>query len=133
MSVSNKRLVRSTDKKSKDKHDLENPEVVEFEVRVEEKCWKSVPGVGFGLIFVALLVQNGQLLLVKTMTSIDPLVLLFYRSIFIFLVTMPWAVIKDKPPFPPQQSLKDRFSLLYRGIIGCLNMWAGYYSVRYCL
>ena len=50
MSVSNKRLVRSTDKKSKDKHDLENPEVVEFEVRVDRKGWRSVPGVGFDLV-----------------------------------------------------------------------------------
>ena len=96
----------------------------------EEKCWKKIPGFGFILIFVGLIVQNVVFLLVKQMTSIDPLVLLFYRSIIIFMVTMPWAVLKEKPPFPPQQSNVDRLRLLYRGIVGCLNMWAGYYALR---
>ena len=96
----------------------------------KEKCWKKIPSFGFILISIALIVQNVLFLLIKQMTSIDPLVLLFYRLIIIFMVTMPWAVIKEKPPFPPQQSNVDRLRLLYRGIVGCLNMWAGYYSLR---
>ena len=95
------------------------------------RCWKKIPGFGFILIFIALVTQNFTNLLIKQMTSIDPLVLLFYRSVPIFLVTMPWAVTKEKPPFPPKQSSADRLRLLYRGVIGCLNMWAIYYSLRY--
>ena len=107
-------------------------EILDVDVNLtrEEKCWKKIPGFGFILILIALIVQNVQFLLVKKMTSIDPLVLLFYRSIFILMVTLPWAVLKEKPPFPPKQTNADRLRLLYRGIIGCLNMWAGYHSLR---
>ena len=102
----------------------------DIRLKPKHRFWKKIPGFGFILILIALIIQNFTNLLVKQMTSIDPLVLLFYRSIFIFIVTMPWAVLKEKPPFPPGQSNADRLRLLYRGIIGCLNMWAGFYSLR---
>ena len=103
---------------------------VENEKAKDQKFWKRIPGFGFFLIVVALTVQNFTSLLVKKTVGIDPLVLLFYRSIIILLVTLPWSIISEKSPFPPHQKNGDRLRVLYRGVVSCLHQWAGYHALR---
>ena len=45
---------------------------------------------------------------------LDAVSLIFYRSLVMLTLTIPWSIIKDQPPFPPNLSLKDRFLQVLR-------------------
>ena len=98
---------------------------------VERSWWKNVPCIGYILIFLKVVFHTGTNLIVKKMTNIHPLSLLLFRSLMILSVSLPWSVLINRSPFPPDQSMDDRLCLLFRGMAGCLNMWANFYSLRH--
>ena len=48
--------------------------------------------------------------------SVDAISLIFYRSLVMLTLTIPWSILKDQPPFPPNLSLKDRFLQVLRWV-----------------
>ena len=95
------------------------------------KLWKRIYGLGIMLIIVKILIDGVTSLVIKKFDTIDPMVLLFYRSLVNLSLILPWSVFKDKPAFPPGQSLKDRFCLIFRGVIGCINVMAQFYALHH--
>ena len=69
--------------------------------------------------------------IVKDLTSVPPVTLLFYRSLIMLGVSMPWAVAVNKPPFPPDMDRKEQGLLVFRGVVGFANILASYYSLRF--
>ena len=98
---------------------------------VEVSRWKTIPCVGYVLIFLKVIFHTGTNLMVKKMTTIHPLSLLLYRSLMILTISLPWSITINRSPFPPDQTTEDRLCLLFRGMVGCLNMWANFYSLRH--
>lgn len=83
------------------------------------------------MIFLKVVFHTGTNLMVKRMTNIHPLSLLLYRSLMILTISLPWSIAINRSPFPPDQTKEDRLCLLFRGMVGCLNMWANFYSLRH--
>ena len=70
-------------------------------------------------------------IIVKDLTTVPPVTLLFYRSLLMLGVSMPWAVAVNKPPFPSDMGRKEQAMLVFRGVVGFANILASYYSLRY--
>ena len=70
-------------------------------------------------------------IIVKDLTTVPPVTLLFYRSLIMIGVSMPWAVAVNKPPFPSDMGRKEQAMLVFRGVVGFANILASYYSLRY--
>ena len=45
---------------------------------------------------------------IHSLHCLDPFSLIFYRSLIMLCLVIPWSVIQDKPPFPPNLSVTDR-------------------------
>ena len=43
---------------------------------------------------------------------------------------MPWGILKDQPPFPSNQTAKDRVLIVARGVIACLQVMASYFALK---
>jgi len=110
----------------------ETIEEIKFnENSVKNSWWQNIPCIGYILIFLKVVFHTGTNVMVKKMTNIHPLSLLLFRSLMILSVSLPWSVMINRSPFPPDQSMDDRLCLLFRGMAGCLNMWANFYSLRH--
>ena len=68
---------------------------------VEVSRWKTIPCVGYILIFLKVIFHTGTNLMVKKMTTIHPLSLLLYRSLMILTISLPWSITINRSPFPP--------------------------------
>ena len=97
---------------------------VDTEGEESQSCWKKVPGFGLMLVIVKNLIHGASDVVVKKIEGIgrfckcrrlihslhclDPFSLIFYRSLIMLCLVIPWSVIQDKPPFPPNLSITDR-------------------------
>lgn len=83
------------------------------------------------MLLIYVILSNLVNIIVKDLTTVPPVTLLFYRSLIMLGVSMPWAVAAGKPPFPPDMDRKEQGLLVVRGMVGFANILASYYSLRY--
>ena len=60
----------------------------------------------------------------------NPVVLIFSRSIIILTITMPINIVKDQPTFPTNLSVQDRLLLVFRSVIGLLQVMANFFALQ---
>ena len=72
------------------------------------KLWKKIPGFGLILIIIKNLIGGAADVVVKKIVGIDPINLIFYRSLVMMSLSIPWSVAVDQPPFPSKMTKTDR-------------------------
>ena len=97
----------------------------------KKKCcmWKKIAGFGLMLTVFKNVINNFSDIIVKKVPGIHPVPFLLYRSIISLSVTMTIGIFKDQPPFPSDQTLRDRILIVARGVIACVNVLACYYAL----
>jgi len=100
-------------------------------IKCQVPSWKKIPGFGIFLLLAHVILSNVVNVIVKDITGVAPESLLFFRSVIMLGVSMPWAVCVNKPPFSPDMQRKEQVMLLFRGLIGFANVLASYYSLRF--
>ena len=88
----------------------DDPEVESEESLPHRKksFWRKVPFIGLILILVKNILAGISDLVIKKMTDIDPITLIFFRSTVMLSLEIPWSIVKDQPPFPSGHSIKER-------------------------
>ena len=74
----------------------------------KKSFWRKVPFIGLILILVKNILAGISDLVIKKMTDIDPITLIFFRSTVMLSLEIPWSIVKDQPPFPSGLSIKER-------------------------
>ena len=101
-------------------------EVELLEITSEDKekpaLWRRITGIGFVLIIVKNLVGGVNDILVKSLSEVHPITLLLLRSLFTLAIITPVSIARDEPPFPAGYSLQDRALLVFRCVIGCIQV-----------
>ena len=92
--------------------------------------WKRVAGFGLMLIILKNIVSGFTDIIVKKITNIHPVSLILFRSLISLTIAMSWGILKDQPPFPSKQKVKDRVLIVIRGVIGCLQVMASYFALQ---
>jgi len=114
-------------------------EVVLLKVQEDEKvgsietklsCWRKIAGIGFLLIILKNLISGFGDILVKSLTEVHPITLIFLRSVTTLTMITPVGIVRDQPPFPAGHSLQDRALLVARCLIGCVQVSAGYFALQ---
>ena len=74
----------------------------------QKSFWRKVPFIGLILILLKNILAGISDLVIKKMTDIDPITLIFFRSIVMLSLEIPWCIVKDQPPFPSGHTIKER-------------------------
>jgi len=106
------------------------PEKTEEKSEKNVSLWKRIAGVGLLITVFKCCIKGLTDTIVITVRDMNPIVLLFFRSIIIFSLLIPMGLVKDQPPFPTGQSLQDRLLLVFRSIIGLLQVMANFYALQ---
>ena len=95
--------------------DPEN-KLVDKEIEIPKRIsfWKKIPFIGLILILVKNILAGISDVLIKEMTDIDPVTLIFFRSTVMLSIEIPWSIIRDHPPFPAGLSLRERILQVIR-------------------
>ena len=96
----------------------------------KKETWKTITGIGLTITVIKCCIKGLTDTIVKNVSSINPIVLIFFRSIIILSLTIPMCLVKDQPPFPTNLSLQDRLLLVIRSIIGLLQVMANFYALQ---
>ena len=92
--------------------------------------WKRIAGFGLMLIILKNIISIFADIIVKKIPNIHPVTLILYRSIISLSIAMPWGILQDQPPFPSNQTAKDRVLIVARGVIACLQVMASYFALK---
>ena len=92
--------------------------------------WKSIAGIGFVLTVLKCCIKGLTDTIVKCVSGINPIVIVFFRSLIILSLIIPFSLVKDQPPFPSSLSLQDRLLLVFRSVIGLLQVMANFYALQ---
>ena len=92
--------------------------------------WKRIPVFGLMLIILKNIISIFADIIVKKIPNIHPVTLILFRSIISLSIAMPWGILKDQPPFPSNQTAKDRVLIVARGVIACLQVMASYFALK---
>jgi len=127
--------VKETDTENNNDGEEKTKEVSESEKTPEKEenkqsAWKKIIGIGLLLTVIKCIIKGFTDAIVITVGDINPIVLIFYRSIIIFSLVIPMGIVKDNPPFPSSQTFQDRFLLVFRSIIGLLQVMANFYALH---
>ena len=68
----------------------------------------KIPFIGLILILVKNIFAGVSDIVIKDMTNIDPISLIFFRSTVMLCLEIPWSIVKDQPPFPPGLTVRER-------------------------
>ena len=74
----------------------------------KESAWKKVVGIGLLITVFKCCIKGIVDTIVISVCDINPIVLIFFRSIIIFSLIIPMGLVKDHPPFPTGQTLQDQ-------------------------
>ena len=74
---------------------------------IGKKCWWTIPGLGFIIIIVKNLIAALSDILVKSMSSLHPVSLIFLRSVMMLSLITPVSIARDRPPFPQGQGIQE--------------------------
>ena len=110
----------------KNKYDREQSAVDQ----AKPALWKRIVGFGLMITIFKNIINGFSDLIVKKIVGINPVTLVFFRSIISLSIAMPLAIVKDQPPFPENQSVKDRVLLVTRCVIGCLHVSISYFALQ---
>ena len=92
--------------------------------------WENIVGIGIFLTIIKCVIKGVTDIIVKKFVGIHPVVLIYYRSIIILTLMMPMSIFKDQPPFPTNLSLQDRLLLVFRSVIGLLQVMANFFALH---
>ena len=92
--------------------------------------WEKFVGIGIILTIIKCGIKGVTDIIVKKFVGINPVALIFYRSIIILTLMMPMSIFKDQPPFPTKLSLQDRLLLVFRSVIGFLQVMANFFALH---
>jgi drug/metabolite transporter (DMT)-like permease len=106
------------------------PEQIQEKSEKNVSFWKRIAGVGLLITVFKCCIKGITDTIVISVRDMNPIVLLFFRSIIIFSLIIPMGLAKDHPPFPTGQSLQDRLLLVFRSIIGLLQVIANFYALQ---
>ena len=106
------------------------PEQIQEKSGENVSFWKRIAGVGLLITVFKCCIKGVTDTIVISVHDMNPIVLLFFRSIIIFSLVIPMGLVKDHPPFPTGQSLQDRLLLVFRSIIGLLQVIANFYALQ---
>ena len=105
-----------------------------------------IPFLGLMLIIVKNIFAGVSDIVIKDMTNIDPVTLIFFRSTVMLCLEIPWSLLKDQPPFPPGLTLRERVlqvsrlgscwlfegpgHLLFRCVLAGLHVLATFFALQ---
>jgi len=119
-----------TQASEKIKDDVSATDDSEVHKEKKESAWRKIAGIGLLITVLKCCIKGFTDTIVITVGDINPIVLIFFRSIIIFSLLIPMGLIKDQPPFPTSQTLKDRLLLVFRSIIGLMQVMANFYALQ---
>ena len=97
---------------SSDDSDVESIEQIKNEKK--KSFWRKIPFIGLILILVKNILAGISDIVIKKMTDIDPITLIFFRSTVMLSIEIPWSVVKDHPPFPAGLTVRERLLQVIR-------------------
>merc|ERR1740128_725870 len=95
-------------------------ETTQIKKEMKESAWKKIAGIGLLLTVFKCCIKGITDTIVISVGDINPIVLIFFRSIIIFSLIIPMGLIKEQPPFPTTATFQDHLLLVFRSIIGLL-------------
>ena len=89
------------------KSDLAEDSGEDEKERLAQKCWWTIPGLGFIIIIVKNLIAALSDIMVKSMSELHPVSLIFLRSVMMLSLITPVSIARDRPPFPKGQGIQE--------------------------